>query len=52
MSDKFWRLRGVLIVSPAPRCVMSCSLTGNVRRGDETETSIPLWVPCACQQCY
>lgn len=52
MSDKFWRLRGVLIVSLAPRCVMSCSLTGSVRRGDETETSIPLWVPRACQRCY
>lgn len=44
MSDKFQRLRGVLMVSPVPSCVMSCSLTGSVRRGDETETSIPLWV--------
>lgn len=52
MSDKFRRLRGVLIASPAPGCLMSCSVTGNVRRGDETETSIPLWVPCACQCCY
>lgn len=33
MSDKFRRLRGVLIASPVPRCVMSCSLTGGVRGG-------------------
>lgn len=52
MSVKFRRLRGVLIVSPVPRCVMSCSLTGGVRRGDETETSIPLWVLSACRCCY
>lgn len=48
MSDKFQRLRGVLIISPVPRCVMSCSVTGSVRRRDETETSIPLRVPCVC----
>lgn len=47
MSDKFGWVRGVLMVSRAPRCVMSCSLTGSVRRGDETQTSIPLWFP-AC----
>lgn len=52
MSDKFRRLRGVLIVPPAPHCVMSCSLTGGVRRGDETETSIPLWFPCVCRRRY
>lgn len=33
MSDKFWRLRGVLIISPVPCCVKSCSLTGGDRRG-------------------
>lgn len=48
MSDKFRRLRGVLMVSPVPCRVMSCSLTGSVRRGDETETSIPLWLLCVC----
>lgn len=47
MSDKFRRLRGVLMVSPVPHCVMSCSLTGSVRRGDEKETSIPLQI-CVC----
>lgn len=33
MSDKFWRLRGVLIISPVPCCVKSCSLTAGDRRG-------------------
>lgn len=31
MSDKFGWLRGVLMVSPVPRRVMSCSLTVSVR---------------------